>query len=695
MARLRLLLALIALNVLLFVTPAQAERIHASPMITGPMGLNTVPSARMAPAGTASFGVSTLDPYAHGYIGFQIAEPLYINLRQSAEMSNLNEDADRLFPGMDLKLRLLEESAYVPALSIGLQSLVGHKRMAGEYVALSKRHNDFDFTLGMGWGRYGTAGHFSNPLKGLFSHFGKRRGTDGEFPNEPDDWFTGEKIGFFGGIEYFTPYDGLSLKLDVGADRYSAEQSSFNFETPAPWGIGINYKPTDWADISIGAQGTEKVMGRLSLHAPINGWPFGKDTGAAPYMRPYRTELALPAHMQMSAQNDNIHLYDVKSDNLYKVSANLEIAPGTPTPQQIGRAIRHMSNHAGPAVEEFEIRPTSMNLRGPSVSLMRRDVEMAVTRNQGSPQEIWHSASFTLGNQEQPQHFMSSHQPTNLHLLLDNDVSLSEEDHGLLYRTSLIGEGRMSNFLGLITSGAALRLNVHDNLDKLDKFRPRALLPVRSNVDDFASKNTFSLDRSYIAATRSFTPQLHGQLSAGYLEEMYAGLGGEILYRPFASRLAFGGELWQVFKRDPNASFNLGFNGDRLLTGHLNAWYDIPGYDVTLHAKAGRYLAEDIGGTLSLEKRFNNGARLDAFVTATDRADFDLFGGTSHAYHGVRLSVPLWQEEKSRKWASARVNVLPLGRDTGQALDAPISLYEETDAFSARHLIEHWGSVVD
>ena len=209
-----------------------------SPALTGFLGLNTVPSARMDKVGTVRMGASTLDPYMHGYIGIQIAEPLHINVRQTAEVSNLTENPKALYPGVDLKLRLIKETATRPEISLGLQAAFGHKRMAGEYIALSKRYNNFDFTTGLGWGRFGSAGHLNNPFKSLSSHFEHDRNPDSDLPNTPNDWFTGDKIGIFAGVEYFLPYDGLSLKLDYGADRYTAEKSNFNYKAPAPWGIG-------------------------------------------------------------------------------------------------------------------------------------------------------------------------------------------------------------------------------------------------------------------------------------------------------------------------------------------------------------------------------------------------------------------------------------------------------------------------
>ncbi|GJL85068.1 MAG: membrane protein [Micavibrio sp.] len=685
------------------IAAAEEASTDYSATLTGPLGLNTVPSARIAPAGTISVGASTLDPYVHGYIGFQIAEPLYINIRQSAEVSNINKNADRLYPGVDFKLQLLRENTYRPAIALGLQSAIGHKRMAGEYISLSKRYHDFDFTLGAGWGRFGSAAHIENPIKALHSHFGKRRSLDGEMPAMPSSWFTGEDIGFFGGVEYFVPYiDGLSAKFDWGADRYEAERTAFNFDAPAPWSASLVYRPVPWADTSIGIQGTEKIMGRLSFQASPDIWPFKsheEDSKPKP-LRQFRAGIASPAQMQIAANNDDIHLYDVSSDEKF-ARAQLYMNKNTPAPRQLGRAARHMANHGGPAVEELYITPTIHNLRGPSVRLLRSDFEQALALNQGSATEMWRNVQFVTDNSKSEKtergnrfSFLDYLGPKNFKLILDNEVSLSEEDSGTLYRTAIIIEKTVPEFFGFLTSGAALRINVADNLDNIHKFRPRSILPVRSDVDDF-SDNTLAVEKLFTSYTHSFNPNTHAALTGGYLEEMYAGFGGEILYRPFGKRFAVGTEGWLALKRDPFAKYAMGLNGDHLISGHVQAWYDVPDYDVTVQARAGRYLAEDIGGTLALQKDFGNGAKIEGFVTVTDMADFDVFGGTTHAYNGIRLSLPLGSIKHVPQGSEVRVKFAPQGRDIGQSINNPLPLYEATENFSKDHIIAHWNDVLD
>lgn len=109
---------------------------------------------------------------------------------------------ERSVPRADLKFRLMEEGKWRPEMSIGLQGALGHRRMAGEYLALSKRYNSFDFTGGVGWGRYGASGMLNNPLNVFGDHFSDRRDLNGPIANGPGDWFTGNDMGFFGGVEY-------------------------------------------------------------------------------------------------------------------------------------------------------------------------------------------------------------------------------------------------------------------------------------------------------------------------------------------------------------------------------------------------------------------------------------------------------------------------------------------------------------
>ncbi len=674
-----------------------AENLSNSSMMLGPLGLNTVPGARMEKTGTASVTVSAQDPYTHVSLGFQLAEPLFVNLRQTMAVPGISANPDRLYPGIDLKLRLAEESEYFPEIALGLQSATGHKRMAGEYIAASKRYLDFDFTAGIAWGRYGSAGHIDNPLGVISGHFDKNRTLDGEDPNMPGNWFTGKKAGFFGGIEYFTPLEGLSVKADIGADRYTAERTASGFDAPAPWSAGLNYRPCDWINISAGTAGGDKFFGRLSLQASVADWPGRKNSRTEPiHFRPYRTGLTLPEEMRRSAAGEGIELASfIRSRN--RISAELHIDHHSSLPLQIGRAARHMANHGGKGIEELSITPVFHGLRGTETAIMRADLERALGgKNQGSPQEIWRNAR--SGNSNAKRNGKKSgleerpFSTFSFKLVSSNEISLAEEDSGILYRSAILAGLRRRLASGFL-NGYQLRLNLKDNLSRLRDYRPVHPLPVRSDIDVFAEKK-LTLDRAYLGWLKTISNDLYGAAAAGYLEEMYNGAGGEILYRPYGKTYAAGAEIWQVFRRDPYTPLNAGLNGDHVLTGHINAWYEFPGSGLTIRTKFGRYLAGDIGATLSLNHEFKNGAKLEGFTTLTDKRDRDVFGGATHLYSGIRLSVPIGNVSPLPDGSEIRILAAPLGRNSGQTIDKPLDLYKLTGPFSHRHIYRHWNDII-
>ena len=123
----------------------------------------------------------------------------------------------------------------------------------------------------------GSSGALNNPLNVFGNHFKTNRDLDGALPNIPGDWFTGNNAGFFGGVEYFTPVNGLSLKLDYGADRWVAEKAAFDYNAPAPWSAGVNYAPKPWINLGAAIVGGQKFMAPLSLQDNLAHW-FGRNS---------------------------------------------------------------------------------------------------------------------------------------------------------------------------------------------------------------------------------------------------------------------------------------------------------------------------------------------------------------------------------------------------------------------------------
>ena len=639
--------------------------------LTGITGLNVIPTARMDEKGTIRVGAGTTDPYLYSFLGFQVAQPLYVSLRQTHEVSGLNDSAKRLYPGLDFKLRLIKESARRPELAIGANSAFGHKRTSSEYIVLSKRSNNFDFTGGIAWGRLAGKGHIKNPLSAVSSHFEKDRNFNDEDPQNIDSWLTGKEISFFGGIEYFTPMKGLSLKADYAAYNYGPESTTnAGLNEAQPWSFAVNYKPWKPVDLSVGVIGAEKVMARLSLQGNIAKWPGKPSQNTKP------PELVSPRLDNNGSHQTILNLNSYQS-----------------TPQQIGHAARHLANKSAANNESLEVALNHKGLKGPNLKLVRRDLEEAILNNHGSAEEIWQDINFVPNKTpffKIKNYFKNKdYQKLFTRFIFDNKVSLSEEDSSALYRSSVLIETEKMFPLGFRLATTP-RINIADNVGNI---RTVTANPTRSNEGRFAA-NRFSLDKLYASWLHSINKDLHIKLSAGYLEEMFGGFGGEILYRPFDKTFSGGAEAWKVKRRDPDAQLALRTLDDERFTGHMNLFYELPNKNTTLFAKVGQYLDEDFGGTFGIKNNFKNGASLEGFITATDQRDPDIFGGNTHLYGGVKFTVPFGNVPYVPAGSEIRITTVPFARDSGQILNAPNKLYEVTEPISYRHLSQNWSDLL-
>ena len=200
----------------------------------GSLGLVQAPNARFFEEGTLAFSWSHNDPYLRGSIiaypfdwmeaSFQytdINNALYSNVFAFSGNQSLKDK------GFDVKLRLLEESNFLPQVALGLRDIGGTSLFASEFIVASKRIRNADFSLGIGWGILSN-NSFKNPLGNINDRFYKRQErdleeTEGGGALNANTLFTG-RTGVFGGVELFIPKsNGLRLKVELDATNYAEE----------------------------------------------------------------------------------------------------------------------------------------------------------------------------------------------------------------------------------------------------------------------------------------------------------------------------------------------------------------------------------------------------------------------------------------------------------------------------------------
>jgi hypothetical protein len=155
---------------------------------------------------------------------------------------------------------------------------------------------------------------------------------------------------------------------------------------------------------------------------------------------------------------------------------------------------------------------------------------------------------------------------------------------------------------------------------------------------------------------------------------MFAGVGGELLYRPMGERWALGADLNYVRQRDFDQGF--GLRDYKTVTGHITTYTELP-YDLQAAVSVGRYLARDWGATFDVSHEFSNGVKFGGWVTRTTASTEEYGEGSFDK--GIYISVPF--DELMSVSTMRRANLIwaPLTRDGGARLNRQYSLYTMTN----------------
>jgi hypothetical protein len=239
----------------------------------GITGLIDMPTAEMQPDAEISLTAGYFAGYLRNTLSAQILPGLEAAFRYSVleDMAGGGETLyDRSF---DVKLRLIEESPDWPAVVIGFQDFLGTGVYSGEYFAATKNllGGDLKVTGGLGWGRFAGTNGIKNPLCQASNTFCDRTqdfGTGGKV--DFGQFFSGEEMGFFGGVEWQTPVKNLALKAEYSDDPYTREQNLGPFSPKIPFNFGLEYRPSYGVEI-----GTYYMYGsEIGVRLTLSGNPF-------------------------------------------------------------------------------------------------------------------------------------------------------------------------------------------------------------------------------------------------------------------------------------------------------------------------------------------------------------------------------------------------------------------------------------
>lgn len=203
-----------------------------------------------------------------------------------------------------------------------------------------------------------------------------------------------------------------------------------------------------------------------------------------------------------------------------------------------------------------------------------------------------------------------------------------------------------------------------------------SLLPhVRTDVAEYKRGSRFKINKLLLNKFAMPAENWYVRASGGLYEEMFRGVGGQMLYAPGDNRWAADLTVDALQQRGYKGLFDA--RDYRTVTALVALHYRLPS-DITVTARAGRFLAKDSGVRLEFKRRFLSGIEIGGWYSRTNGNDITSPGTPSSPYHdkGVFLNLSLSAMLTSDTQASAAIAVAPWTRDVGQMVASPGDLYE-------------------
>ncbi|MBI5575246.1 MAG: YjbH domain-containing protein [Deltaproteobacteria bacterium] len=654
----------ILLQTLAAATPAAGgDEPFTYPSNLGLTGLLETPTARVMKENRYRVGASWAHPY-RTYFG---AVGIFPRIEISGRITEVIEAPVPNDPvrtknykdkAVDIKLQILPEGKYSPAIAVALLDPHGTRLFASQAIVASKQIYPFDFSIGIGNGRYGRR---ALP--------GQGEGLGIELIGKPREWLKDAQA--FGGIQ-FAPTESFALVAEYSSIRYHlqtgdfAQQKYFQDPVPSPFNFGVRWKPVRWAEIDASWQRGNQAVVAASVAfdigkplVPIYDHPYREPAELRRFSSSARIAAALgeSGFSDIGVDTDGMTLHvEVQNDRYYfnprAIAVIIEaIAPMIPGEVEY---VRIMLKENGIPLVEFVT--TARGIAGLSAG------EISTSRFLSLSAFLTDASEAYMKKTERRQWFSYGAKPSL-------ETFLNDPSGYVKYRFGILGWLHAYPWKG----GSAI-LGVEGYPVNTASLSTTPLsIPVRSDISAYKREEA-TLGRLMFEQIVKAPYPAYGKISGGLLEVEYAGVDGEMAI-PLLRGRAFagiGGSF--VKKRDPGYPFRL-TGEERFHTTFLNARINVPEYDVHFDIKAGRFLAGDKGARFTFTKTIN-GVSLSAWYSVTDTSIFSDSLNRGYNDKGISVDIPIRLFTGHDSKTSYRYAISPWTRDVAQDVDHYRTLFD-------------------
>lgn len=618
----------------------------------GGVGLMQMPTGRMAPEGEFNFATSYNDEYQHFTASVQLF-PWFETTVRYTQVQDLLYSSDPSFSGntkytdkgIDFKVRLLEESNWLPETSIGVRDFGGTGLFDGEFIAATKRVGPLDFTLGIGWGYIGNSGNLTSDKKDLNyncdrdTSYGGKGGTV-----DYQRWFKG-CAALFGGVEYQTPWDPLRVKVEYDGNDYQSDfpvvRGGIAMPQDSKFNYGLLYRFGDWGDLHLSYErGNTWTLG-FSLQTNFNELTQIKRDPAAAKYKPIpaaplthtqttntpldsvnsseQTPTIASVTLDTTTEIADVHLIQPQEGmletaiNWSKVAQDLQSIAGYNNPKiyldsdsitVVGEQTKFRDRNEAHQRAATILANNSDLTRIKEYRLIETHYSQPITETRIDAEKFAQVVSFGYLNAKitdasqvsvpsLPQGQLITNSDKNWLDKLGFDISptmvqsFGGSEGFYMFNIGVTGSANY-RFTDNFEFGGSLYLNLYDNYDKFLYDVPpdgTDLKRVRTLIRQYVHDNPVRVNNLQLTWMDNLSDNISYQAYGGYLEMMYGGVGTEFLYRPLNSQWAFGFDVNYAKQRDPDSMFGF-FKDENQFDPLTNRAYRVQTGVVTGHATA-------------------------------------------------------------------------------------------------------------
>jgi hypothetical protein len=666
-----------------------AQALCATPTIGGQSGYVNMPSAVVEADGTFSTGYGYDSPYGSFWLTSTILPFLqvtgrYVSIAGIPGFSNdpnayggrYGRYKDKVIDG---KLKLWDEGTWLPTVAVGTTDVLGTGLFKGHYVVATK-----------------TFGEYKNIETSV--GYGTKR---------PDGMFAGAR---------WTPNNlrNWSLVAEYDANDYTSDfraAETFASERRKGPAVGVEYR---WGWLGVQAA-------RHRDHNSINAFvsiPFSerefipkihepsyyqaKSARQRPSIKEWHADASHGAALieALASQDYKNVRVQVKEHTLHLTMTNSRISN---LGRAVGRATRIALAFAPEDIRSIHVTYTKLEQPVATYEFFELGKLADYLAGKVRREAFLESVLVRYPNQDdviradQEGMLVGVKDATGIDVLVGQDghvVQLSSEDReanrlkvvpklgfffndpsgALRYEFAAAAnyDKRLDDGLYL---NSGLGLKIAENVSGVTQPSNSLLPHVRSDVAAYKRASRVKLYRMLLNKYVTPGERWYARVSAGIYEEMFRGVGGQVLYLPKDSRWAVDLTVDALQQRDYKGWF--GRRDYQTVTALGAMHYRLP-HGMTVTGRAGRFLAGDLGVRGEFKRRFRSGIEVGAWYTRTNGKDITNPGTPSSPYNdkGVFISIPLSTMLTSDTQSSAGFAISPWTRDVGQMVASPGDLYD-------------------